>query len=104
MSSSSEARAARRADSQRRGADIVGGGHGSSKSKYPEGQDPEKSARKQDKRKMARRGIGFDSDGNGLLNSEEIMRGLKSLNLGFSPKDIAELIRIANRSVSLCPH
>ena len=48
---------------QRRGAEVVGGGHGSSKSKYPEGQDPEKSARKQDKRKMARRGSGFDSDG-----------------------------------------
>ena len=63
MSSSSEARAARRAASQRRGADIVGGGHGSNKNKYPDGQDPEKSARKQDKRKMARRGSDFDSDG-----------------------------------------
>jgi hypothetical protein len=62
MSSSSEARTARRAATRRRGAEVVGGGHGSNKNKYPDGQDPEKSARKQDKRKMVRRGSDFDSD------------------------------------------
>ena len=88
MSSSSEARAARRADSQRRGADIVGGGHGSSKSKYPEGQDPEKSARKQDKRKMARRGIGFDSDGNDG-GAEELPNTARVASHEESAEDVA---------------
>ena len=39
----------------------------------------------------------FDTNGDGLLNAEEIMRGLKDLRLGFSPKDIAEVIRIASK-------
>lgn len=53
-----------------------------------------KIKKKLDARKVFLR---FDADGDQCLSYEELQRALEAMGLGFSPRDVAEIVRLADR-------
>jgi len=42
----------------------------------------------------------FDTDGDGIVSSEQLQRALEAMKLGFAPRDIADIARLADRNNS----
>jgi len=54
-----------------------------------------RSKKKLDARKVFLR---FDQDGDGVLTYDQLQRAFVAMNLSFSPRDLAEIVRLADRT------